>query len=105
MNVDQQIWQRSIDRVSKIFSIPKDELTLSDRFGIDLKPSFVSDFRDNELDVISNDIHDVADKSSASDLAAGMIVIETVRDYCEFMVRCGRSNPKEVMHLLKLDPL
>jgi len=105
MTVDHQVWLGSIERLSKIFSVPKEGISLSDKFGVDLKPSFVSDFRDNELDVINNDIHDVADKRSASDLSAGRLVIETVNDYCEFMVRCSRSNAKEVMHLLKIDLL
>ncbi len=101
MNSEQQIWQKSVLRLTKVFSIDEDRINLSDRFGVELKASFVSDFKDNELDIISNDIHDVADKKSASDLEAGRLVITTVSDYCEFMVRCSRSNLKEVMQKLE----
>ena len=100
MNSEQQIWQKSIVRLAKIFSINEDRINLSDRFGMELKPSFISDFKDNELDVINNDIHDVADKKLASDLETGRLVVTTVKDYCEFMVLCSRSNLKEVMCLL-----
>lgn len=94
--------QRSLARIAAVFSVDLDGIRLSDRFGVELKAGFVSDFKDNELDAINDDIHDVANRKDASDLASGKLVITTVGDYCDFMVRCSQSNPSEVACLLKM---
>lgn len=94
--------EKSLARIASVFSIDQDGISLLDRFGVELKSSFVSDFKDNELDVINNDIHDVASRKEAADLESGMLVITTVGDYCDFMVRCSQSNPSEVAYLLKM---
>lgn len=99
---EEIIRQKSLARIANVFSISADGVSLSDRFGVELKPSFVSDFKDNELDVINNDIHDVASRKEVADLDSGKLVITTVGDYCDFMVRCSRSNPSEVAYLLKM---
>jgi hypothetical protein len=76
---------------------------LSPEFGKDLKPSFVSDFKDNELDRLDYDIKDVADRAVRKQLESGNLVIRTVADYCDHMVRCFRANPQEVSRVLSLE--
>lgn len=98
---ESKIRNLSVERVSSIFGISVDEINLSDRFGVELKESFVSEFKENELDKINNDIHDVATNEISLDLAAGKIVIRTLKDYCDLMVKCYRDNKEEVSFLLR----
>ncbi len=99
---DQFVRSAALQRIGEVFGVSASSLSQDARFGVDLNASFNSDFRRNELDIISDDIHDVADKRSARDLASGRLVIHTVGDYCDFMERCSTTNPREVRHLLKL---
>lgn len=94
--------EKCVLRVAEIFQIPAANLDPGLRFGEDLKPSFISDFKENELDQISNDIHDMADRKAAAELKSGKLIIRTVQDYCDFMVRCSETNPKGVGHLFKI---
>jgi hypothetical protein len=103
MDIEDRIRKKSIARVAEIFRITPEEVRLGSTFGIDLKASFVSDFKDNELDVIHNDIHDVADKSTLAMLASEHLVVRCVADYCEHMVVCFNLKPKEVAYILSLD--
>jgi len=80
--------------------VSSDRISLDDAFGEDINASFVSDWKQNELDIILEDIRDVADKKVQSDLNSGATVIRTVGDYCELMVRCYRTKPKDVVRLL-----
>ena len=100
MTSRQNIIDKSLMRISRIFHIPIAEIHRELRFGVDLKPGFVSDFRDNELDIINYDLHDAATKGIRADLIAGRIVIKTVGDYCEFMLRCSEFNQKRVESIL-----
>lgn len=77
-------------------------LTEDAEFGKDLKASFVSDFRVNESEQLDRDIKDVADDRILKELRSGALVIRTIRDYCEHMVRCYRANPDEVKRLLAI---
>jgi hypothetical protein len=70
----------------------KDEM----RFGDDLKASFVSDWRHNEFDQVLHDIRDVADAETLRVLDAGTLVIRTVGDFCDHMVRCYKTSPRAV---------
>lgn len=97
---DKDIRDRAILRLAEIFHMPTSDMQSELRFGIDLRASFVSDFRRNELDIVSDDIHDVADRSIAKEFESGQLVIKTVGDYCDHMVRCSKVNPKDVNHLL-----
>ncbi|WP_082575415.1 hypothetical protein [Lysobacter sp. Root667] len=99
---ESMVRERALERVRSIFAIPG-SVSLGDRFGIELVASFVSDFKENEIDKIDNDIHDVADRSVQDEFESEQLVIRTVGDYCDLMVRCSRSNPKEVAYLLGLD--
>ncbi|AXQ31703.1 hypothetical protein D0B54_11225 [Solimonas sp. K1W22B-7] len=94
------IRDHALCRLAEIFKVPLESLRPFHRFDVDLKSSFVSDFRRNELDKVSDDIHDVADKHIMKEFASDKTVIGTVEDYCNHMIRCGKLNPKEVERLL-----
>lgn len=98
--IDEHIRDKAMRRLSRIFGVPLETLAPEQIFGEDLKASFVSDFRRNELDRINDDIHDVADRSIAKELASGKLTIRTAGDYGNHMVRCGKTRPKEVQKLL-----
>jgi hypothetical protein len=98
--IDEQIRGKAMLRLCRIFGLPLEALARERRFGEDLRASFVSDFRRNELDRINDDIHDVADRSIAKELASGKLMIRTVGDYGDHMVRCSKTRPKEVQKLL-----
>jgi hypothetical protein len=97
---DMKIRNLALDRLAKIFSVEVDLLDRDAKFGADLQSSFVSDFRDNELDVILEDIRFVADKRALADLNAGILVIDTVRKYCDHMVASARENRNRVVQVL-----
>ena len=49
---------------------------------------------------MDHDIRDVADKHVVKELGSGTLVIRTVGDYCDHMVRCYRTKPKDVIYIL-----
>ena len=100
---EKLIREKALLRLAGIFKVPVAALTPERRFGDDLKASFVSDFRRNEFDQIDDDIHDVADQSIAKEMSSGNLIIKTVADYCDHMVRCGKTKRKAVEKLLGVD--
>jgi len=98
--IEEIIRKRALARLAKIFAIPVGLLKKSSKFGEDLEASGVSDFRYNEFDRVDHDIHDVADKNILAELSNGHLVIRTVTDYCDHMVRCYESKPNEVTKIL-----
>ena len=97
------IRERALLRVAGVFRIPVETLRPEHVFGVDLKPSFVSDFRRNELDQIDDDIHDVADQAVAKQFESGQLVIRTVGDYCNHLIRCSQTKLKDVERIFALD--
>lgn len=102
MELEATIRDRALARLAEVFQMPVSSLRDELQFGVDLKASFVSDFRRNELDLIHDDIHDVADRSIAKELRSDRLIIRTVGDYCAHMVRCNSAKPKDVAKVLKL---
>jgi len=100
--IEREIRTNAVIRLSRLFRVPVEALRPESQFGIELNANFVSDFRRNELDEVSDDIHDVADKKSVKAMAAGHLVIRTVADYCDHMVNSNKSQPKAVGKLLGL---
>jgi hypothetical protein len=98
---DSEIEQRAIKRIATIFSVQADKVGRDWRFGYELKSSSRSDFHRNELDRINDDIHDVADREVLREFAAGTLIISTVGDYCDLMIRCSRKKGHNVLQLLK----
>jgi hypothetical protein len=99
-NSQAPIRAKALMRLSRIFHVPVSEAEMGLRFGEDLKATFVSDFRRNELDQINDDIHDVADRTTRKKLARGELTIYTVKDYCDHMIRCCNTNAAEVTGVL-----
>jgi len=89
-------------RVANLFNVQPDSLSLEAVFGEALKAAFVSDFRANEFEQLDRDIKDVADRQILKELSSGALVIRTVGDYCDHMVRCYRTKPSEVMRVLRV---
>ncbi|MBI5874380.1 MAG: hypothetical protein HZB81_00765 [Deltaproteobacteria bacterium] len=103
MKVSEQIIREyALVRIAEIFDIPVEQLRLDTKFGEDLKASFVSDFRYNEFDKVDFDIRDVADRKITKELNKGLLTIRTVGDYCDHMVRCYETKPKDVTIILRL---
>lgn len=97
---DDELRQAAKKRVARLFKVSSDDLSFDAVFGEDIKASFVSDFRLNEFDILLEDIHYVADMKTERELNSGATAIRTVGDYCEHMVRCYRTKPKEVARVL-----
>jgi len=55
----------ALRRLTKIFHLPENSLRLSDRFGEELKSTFVSNLK-NEFDLVLDDIKDAATKEAPS---------------------------------------
>lgn len=90
----------AVERVARLFGGQPNDVRMDAVFGVDLKPTFKSDFRYNELDRIDFDFRDVASPEIAKELASGATTIWTVQDYCEHMVRCYAKSPAEVLRVL-----
>lgn len=90
-------------RISNIFHVSNESLKGHYVFGKDLKASFVSDFKSNELDTIFEDVFDVMDHKMYKNFISKEIVIKTVDDYCNHMIGCYINNPKEVIYILNID--
>ena len=102
-STEKLIREKALLRLSGIFGIPVADLKPGRRFGDDLKASFVSDFRRNEFDKVNDDIHDVADRAITKEMASGRLIIQTVGDYCDHLVRCSVTREKAVKKLLGID--
>lgn len=96
------ICQHALLRLAVVFGVPVESLSFDMRFGDELKARPVSYFKDNEFDVIDNDIKDVADKYILKEMERGALEIRTVADYCDHMVRCDAIKPVDVARLLNL---
>jgi len=103
-DTEKLIREKALLRLSGIFGIPVAELNPGRRFGgDDLSVSFVSDFRRNELDRVTDDILDVADRTIAKEIASGHLTMQTVGEYCDLMARCSRTRRNDVLKLLEID--
>jgi hypothetical protein len=101
---DEEIRNAARKRVSRIFNISLDSFSLDSEFGKDFNTtpnSWLKSF--NELDIIAEDIVDVASASFMKEWRAGHIKITTVSDYCECMVRCYHDSPTDVAYILGED--
>jgi hypothetical protein len=103
-DTEKLIREKALLRLSGIFGIPVADLNPDRRFGgDDLRVSFVSDFRRNELDRVTDDILDVADRAITKEISSGHLKMKTVGEYCDLMVRCSRTKRKNVLKLLEID--
>jgi hypothetical protein len=103
-DTEKLIREKALLRLSGIFAMPVADLHPGRRFGgDDLKVSFVSDFRRNELDRVTDDILDVADRTITKEINSGQLKMQTVGEYCDLMVRCSRTKPEAVKKLLGID--
>ncbi|MBF0147451.1 MAG: hypothetical protein HQL84_12975 [Magnetococcales bacterium] len=94
----------ALHKLAEVFRVPGSSLSNEARFGHELKAAPASDFKLNEFDLIDNDIKDVADKRLLKEMSQGRLVIRTVGEYCDHMVRCSSLKPKEVARVLLLPP-
>lgn len=92
----------ALQRLAEVFRVPESSLSNEARFGHELKAAPASDFKSNEFDVIDDDIKDVADRRLLKEMSQGVLVICTVGEYCDHMVRCSSLKPKEVARVLRL---
>ncbi|MDC8785899.1 hypothetical protein [Roseateles koreensis] len=99
---EEVVLRYSLQHLAEGFCVPEASLALDARFGQELKANPASDFKANQFDIVDGDIKDVADKRLLKEMAQGRLVIQTVGDYCEHMVRCSRINPEEVARVLRL---
>ena len=84
------------ERIAHLFHVNLEAITNDLEIGEGiLSPSYESYWRPNQIDLLDDDIHDVADRETLSKLGES-ITIRTVGDYCDYMVKCYRTNPKKV---------
>lgn len=101
-NTQDVIREFSLRRLAKIFNISKNDLFEDQRFGFDLISSKANDFRLNEFDIIDNDIKDVANKYIKKEMENGLLIVSTVGDYCDHMIRCSHTNFDDVSYVLEI---
>lgn len=86
-------------RISKIFKINIKNLSPDFIFGQDLTPSFISDWKQNEIDDVIEDINFIVSRSIKIELGKDF-KLNTVEDYCNFMIKSYYKNPKRVLKIL-----
>ena len=101
-DIEATIRRHALQRLALVFSVEIDALSPASRFGEDLKARPASDFKANEFDIIDGDIKDVADKPLLKAMSRGELEIRTVADYCDHMVFCYATKPRDVSRLLSL---
>jgi hypothetical protein len=99
---EEVVRRYSLRRLAEVFGVSEASLSLNARFGEELKADPPSDFKANQFDIVDRDIKDVADKQILKEMVQGKLVIRTVGDYCDHMVRCSKINPEEVSYVLRL---
>jgi hypothetical protein len=102
--IETTIRRHALQRLAAVFKVEIDSLSPAARFGEGLKARPASDFKANEFDIIDGDIKDVADKPLLKAMSRGELEIRTLADYCDHMVRCYATKPKDVARLLSLPP-
>jgi len=100
---DEDVRQAALRRVASVFDLSIAALTPEMTFGKDLHATFVSDFKYNELDTLLHDVRDVADRPTLKAFDTSALVIRTIADYCEHMVRSYRTKPDDVIYVLRLE--
>lgn len=91
----------AVARIASIFNMPTSSIKTDMTFGVDLIATFKSDFRENELDRVYYDIQNAANREIYKKLERGEIEIQTVEDYCKYMIYCYHFNPNNVIRILK----
>ncbi|MBR0566158.1 hypothetical protein J5J83_08520 [Azoarcus sp. L1K30] len=99
---EEVVRQHALQRLAEVFRFPESSLSNEARFGHELKAAPASDFKSNEFDIIDDDIKDVADSLLLKKMLQGVLVIRTVGEYCDHMVKCSSLKPKEVARVLRL---
>jgi hypothetical protein len=102
-NLDDTIRAHALLRVAAIFDVPIESLRPDLKWGEDLVAGAVSNWRYKELDMIERDIRQAADPSIADELSSGRLVITTLGDYCDHMVRCHLARPEAVETILAMN--
>jgi len=100
MNDDNEcVRKMALLRLSKVLKIPLDSLSREMRFD-SITPSFVSFFKRNEIEVIRDDVYDVAPSEIYKSLEKGDLIIITINDYVNHMIVCYSKSPGMVTSVL-----
>jgi hypothetical protein len=99
---EHMVREYALRRLAHIFQVAEASLSREDRFDEELKAAPATAFRLNEFDALDDDIKWVADSMLLQQMACGDLVIHTVGDYCNHMVRCSHLNAARVAEVLKL---
>jgi hypothetical protein len=83
---------RALSRIAWIFRVSEEELGPEKRFGSDLRESFVSDFRHNELDRIGFDIEEMVD--GIGDISIRSRKVQTVAEFCALAEEFRAAKPE-----------
>jgi len=101
--IDECVRKFALLRIAKVFNVSVDSLRLENKFGEELKARSSSGiFKKNEYDQIENDIYDVANRQAYKKLSSGNLMIRTVGDYCDYMIRSYEVKPTDVKHVLEI---
>src|SRR5437867_5242167 len=84
--------------LASLFAVPEERLTPDSEFGSDLTSSFQSDFSENELATVSEEVLYIH-RCMGDDLAVAASV-RTVRDFCSLVERYQTVSPTGCRRLL-----
>ncbi|MBV34777.1 MAG: hypothetical protein CMP47_04885 [Rickettsiales bacterium] len=85
---EDEVYELALKRLADIFSISELTLKPEMRFGKDLKSIKASGFKYNEFDRVLFDIEDLSSRKMYKKLEKGEVKINTVDDYCNFIISC-----------------
>jgi RHS repeat-associated protein len=97
---EQLARQHALQLLTEVLEVAAESLPHDARFGEELKAQTVSSFKRPAFNIICDDVTDVADKPIRKEIGQGKLVIKSVGDYCDHMVRCSRisNNGNQVVN-------
>ncbi|TJZ64139.1 hypothetical protein [Chitiniphilus eburneus] len=102
MLIDDEIRAAVYLRIAELFHVDQSLIEDGWVFGRDLIPSFVSDFKYNELDILHDDFLYAANKNIRKRINRGEFLICSVGGFWRYMVECYKESPGRVHDVLNL---
>ena len=95
---DKTVVEQTISWLAWLFHVPAETLNFSMEFGSDLNPSFASDFVENELATVSEEVLYI--RRCMGEKLSLARTVHTVGDFCALIVGYQKAHPAGCRRLL-----
>jgi len=97
--MDKSALRACLCRISWLFDVPGEDLDQAWEFGCDLRPSFVSDWRENEVDQLLVDVQEMQARLGKRSSRSEPVL--TVGGYCALAVEFKEVDPNGYRRLVR----